>query len=1072
MEPSLSRLRSSHAVRRPLKPRLARRRLGPVLALLFCSTWLTVLPAAPAQAATNQTPVTGQLASVTSAVVPLTPAFQPGIHDYALWCPAPTNTITLSLGAAAGGTITVGGQTGSSLPFTVTLASDDALVLQTAAGDYWLRCLPPDFPPITATEISPVSPGWYLTDTTTGSPYTMILDTHGTPVWYARAPQGALNTQVISGQLLSWSPFLGPVGMVPGGAFQLYDLTTNVTTTWGPSAGLLDMHELIKLRSGNWAWFNTPIRRDVDLSGVPQAAGTAGISDCVIEEIDTSGQPIWSWRMSEHVSPKESLVTPYVGNSTGIGGELFYDAFHCNSMEEEPGTGNLLISARNLSALLLVERSTGRILWKMGGTPSASGARSIQVIDPAGAFSAQHDARFLPNGNISIFDNSTLQVNKAARGVSYAMDYAAGTATRNWSYSAPEGSYAPYTGSFRRFDASSYVIGWGGMSPFGFSEVSAAGQLQLRVKMPQTVTYRVVKVPAATFSVAALRAAAGKRSLTPPTMLDVCTNAITVKSAAQSEAGTAAGSVAQIGTTGCRQPFTAGAIVWSAATAAWWVPTDVLSAWDAQNAQAGSWGFPTSDAASLTGGVVQRFEGGLVASSASGVFLVGAPLAQAWARDAVATVGYPVAGPSCPQPQGPCQQSFEHGLMVWSASTGVHVIEDGPIATAYLNAGGAGGSLGLPTTARVCQPDGACWMLFENGVITSLPTGQTTVAPLASAASLAAGATAYSVDGTVRLSMTPEGDLVLRAATGAVLWHSSTGVPGSTLALQSDGNLVINTPAGIPVWASMTTGLGNSLALQNDGNLVVYSKTRVPLWDALGYVGGAGRWFGRPITGLASRGVEAAFNGNVTLTMTAAGDLRLTQRGGIPIWSSGTAIAGSRLAVQSDGNVVIYAPTGEPVWTTMTYSPGAVLRLQDDGNLVLYTASMTPIWDSAGYVTNGSTLLPQPVTTLTAGATATSSTGSPILTMTSAGDLTLFRADGSLVWRSGTSVAGASLTMQPDGNLVLYAVDGSPVWATMTAVPGSRLQLQVDDNLVIYAPNGMAVWDALGYVRNTGVTFQ
>ena len=147
--------------------------------------------------------------------------------------------------------------------------------------------------------------------------------------------------------------------------------------------------------------------------------------------------------MSEHVSPKESLVTPYVGNSTGIGGELFYDAFHCNSMEEEPGTGNLLISARNLSALLLVERSTGRILWKMGGTPSASGARSIQVIDPAGAFSAQHDARFLPNGNISIFDNSTLQVNKAARGVSYAMDYAAGTATRNWSDSAPEGSYAP-----------------------------------------------------------------------------------------------------------------------------------------------------------------------------------------------------------------------------------------------------------------------------------------------------------------------------------------------------------------------------------------------------------------------------------------------------------------------------------------------------------------------------------------------------------------------------------------------------------------------------------------------------
>jgi hypothetical protein len=86
------------------------------------------------------------------------------------------------------------------------------------------------------------------------------------------------------------------------------------------------------------------------------------------------------------------------------------------------------------------------------------------------------------------------------------------------------------------------------------------------------------------------------------------------------------------------------------------------------------------------------------------------------------------------------------------------------------------------------------------------------------------------------------------------------------------------------------------------------------------------------------------------------------------------------------------------------------LALQSDGNLVLYEADNQPVW-AAG--TDGQDVARA--------------------TMQEDGNLVISSSAGDAVWASGTNGAdGAALILQDDRNLVIYGGDGSPVWATNT----------------------------------------
>src|SRR5205823_11430761 len=106
----------------------------------------------------------------------------------------------------------------------------------------------------------------------------------------------------------------------------------------------------------------------------------------------------------------------------------------------------------NTDAVYRIDKSTGGIIWKMGGNSiAADGTRVLAITgDPEGAFHAQHDARFQPNGGISLYDNQSWDPSLAARGVEYSIDTVTGTAALVWSYQSPDDHNSGATGSFRR----------------------------------------------------------------------------------------------------------------------------------------------------------------------------------------------------------------------------------------------------------------------------------------------------------------------------------------------------------------------------------------------------------------------------------------------------------------------------------------------------------------------------------------------------------------------------------------------------------------------------------------------
>jgi hypothetical protein len=170
------------------------------------------------------------------------------------------------------------------------------------------------------------------------------------------------------------------------------------------------------------------------------------------------------------------------------------------------------LSARHTNSLFYVSRATGDVLWKLGGTSySKDGAAYIAVEDdPMGPFNMQHDARWLPNGDITLFDDHGATASGVARGVEYAIDFESGTATPVFQFLGTGRS--GYEGSFRRYPDGESVIGWGYVpgETRVVTEIDADGEDVVDIAFTAAQSqpsYRAVKVPPAQLDIQALRSA-------------------------------------------------------------------------------------------------------------------------------------------------------------------------------------------------------------------------------------------------------------------------------------------------------------------------------------------------------------------------------------------------------------------------------------------------------------------------------------------------------------------------------------------------------------------------------------
>ena len=363
--------------------------------------------------------------------------------------------------------------------------------------------------------------GYYLTETfeNAQSPgYPLILNSHGTPVWYLNGvPRSSQNTQLIPGtHTVAWDqdPY-----------YNLYNLDTQTTTQIEAPVAGFDEHELFYDAGGNAWMLSRPPVKGYNLSSIG-FPNIHAIADCVVEEVNPQGQLIWEWRASQHVSPDETI--PWLVGKIKTEGVETVDAYHCNSIDVDPLNQNdVLVSMRSVG-VFLIDKTTGDIVWKLGGTsvPPKGGEPVLTIAgDPESTISGQHDARFQPDGDITLYDDHT-NVRGSARGIEYAIDTSNDTATMVWEYANPSGHHGTSMGSVRMYDSntepydesgSSYlgdsitVVDWGfGAPKAGFTVINPDNQVLMNLAYPAGfVGYRAEMVPLSALDLKELHDSAG-----------------------------------------------------------------------------------------------------------------------------------------------------------------------------------------------------------------------------------------------------------------------------------------------------------------------------------------------------------------------------------------------------------------------------------------------------------------------------------------------------------------------------------------------------------------------------------
>ena len=467
------------------------------------SIFLLVVAGAIAASAGEGVALDGVVSDIDVGPAVVFPAFDEDTHDYGIRCGVGTNAIDVTVQAPAATGITIDGNPASS-GATVSLAmvADDAAVVAVTVGastdEYWYRCLPDDYPTYAIDRPGTPGDGFYFVSfglaqpgAPPQSPFVAILDTNGVPVWYKRARIRVIDQKLLADGTLAWMEFSGP------SADRSYEIRTLDGALLGHRRTVgqaTDNHDYLELANGNIMLMAYPTRSCVDLTALGLTNCETAI-DGYLQEIDpATGALVWEWRSQEHIPVSDRALGPGTFNVA--------DLVHLNSVDEF-ADGDLLVSARS-AGVYRIDRATGAVEWKLGGTESP--ARLTTIGDPFDGTWRQHDARVLDDDTISVYDNQSGR--SQARAVVFDVDVGNGTATLVWEKLRGEGLDSPFIGAHRVQPDGNSVITWGGLSPF-FEEVDSAGNRELALILDTQREYRVVKYGAADLDLTQLRPRAG-----------------------------------------------------------------------------------------------------------------------------------------------------------------------------------------------------------------------------------------------------------------------------------------------------------------------------------------------------------------------------------------------------------------------------------------------------------------------------------------------------------------------------------------------------------------------------------
>lgn len=179
-----------------------------------------------------------------------------------------------------------------------------------------------------------------------------------------------------------------------------------------------------------------------------QGDDSANVIGYLIQEFDSNKNLIFKWNSNDYIHPTE-MVDGFPNSEN----PLAFDYAHGNSIDKD-SLGNYYVSLRHTNSVLKLD-SNGNIKWRLGGKLS-----DFTFANDSG-FSGQHDARILPNGNISVFDNTNTSTIKNSRGVEYFLDTNTWIATKVKEYTYTDSIYANAMGNFQTCNNGDKILNFG-----------------------------------------------------------------------------------------------------------------------------------------------------------------------------------------------------------------------------------------------------------------------------------------------------------------------------------------------------------------------------------------------------------------------------------------------------------------------------------------------------------------------------------------------------------------------------------------------------------------------------------
>ena len=351
----------------------------------------------------------------------------------------------------------------------------------------------PDLKPpkiVVARAAGRTAPGYiFLAPKKDGAPSgPLIVNNWGEVVWfYPVQPQQAADFRVqrYRGKpVLTWWQGTQPTIGIGSGKFVVMDDSYRRIADVRAGNGLSgDLHEFL-ITPRNTALIIAYQKVPHDLTALG-GRKNGWIWDNVIQELDiATNRVLFEWRSIDHIPVTESAHRLPARTASQ---KAPFDYFHANSVSLDTD-GNLLVSARNTSAVYKIRRRDGRVLWTLGGRNSDFTMRR------GTRFAWQHDAQRQPDGTIRLFDNSAIpKVADKSRAIVLRVDTRAKTASLVRAFTHPRKLLAPHQGNAQRLANGDLLVGWGG-APY-LTEYGRDGRVVFDARIAVGDSYRAYRFP-------------------------------------------------------------------------------------------------------------------------------------------------------------------------------------------------------------------------------------------------------------------------------------------------------------------------------------------------------------------------------------------------------------------------------------------------------------------------------------------------------------------------------------------------------------------------------------------------